>query len=990
MQKCVQWLGLTCGILLMGYLAWTSKPVQATSTVLGPLTHVAAVQAGESSICALTTDSIAKCWGFNLWGAPEQGSMFFHPVKVSEFGSVLSVSTEFSHICAVTTNGGVKCAGNNTFGQLGNGSTTGGFGPVDVVGIHNARSVSVGAQDSCALLTTGGVMCWGDNSLGQLGDGTTTQRLTPVSVSGLTSGVEAISTGVNHACAVMSDHSLRCWGNNGFGQLGDGTTTIHLTPFTLSSLGANVKTVSAGAQYTCAVLMNGEAKCWGNNSFAQLGDGTTDQRNTPTTVVGLTSGVMDIATGGNHTCAVINTGGVKCWGRNRFGELGNGQTSTFVTFTPIDVVGLPDHVKAISASPDEYTCVILESGQVMCWGHNRYGQLGDGTQTDHSSPQFVTEDQLPTPTPTATPSPTPSPTPDRRPHALIFIPGMMGSELRLQSGDTPDPAHDAWLWPTMNKDNQKKMSLKDGGNSQIYVGDVVHSYHPDPFQLIGPEIYSHFIESMVNGGYSEYVLTGSLTGLNCVDSHKGTPLFVFPWDFRTGVNADTVALLKSTIDCARSLTNGVDVDIVAHSMGGLLGQQYVLAHTSDHHVRHFIDIATPWLGAPQSTLALLTGVLDDSTNQLIHTDTVQALTEHFTGAHQLLPSSVYFEHTTRPPFTISWLDDTKSKNLPPQAVSYDTFGEALKTFYRSPWEGSDYRTSEDIIGHNRALYANSALYDWSSAYGIIYHVIYGVHWQLTLGQIDAQQKEVCASGSDPATHDCPTAWMYLPRYSVGDGRVTLYSARKYGPGFNFNGNADIHRFADTPESKPDAQAGHLELTQNTEVQNCVLTILRSTGCITGTVIAASDDDEVEGSYDLKYAYLWGIRDLFISDGVTTTENVLTSTLTLDRVPGVKVEHMGDGAAEIVFLASKSYTVTSTSNGVIFSYLQEGKSNITPTQTISYEHIAVPQGSLLQLVSTGTEKSSLLSDQDGDGIPETVILPTSAVKPQRVYLPLILR
>jgi alpha-tubulin suppressor-like RCC1 family protein len=183
-------------------------------------------------------------------------------------------------------------------------------------------AIAAGGAHTCAILTGGGLKCWGDNSFGQLGDGTKTNRLTPVAVSGLSSGVIAVSGGNVQTCALASGGAVKCWGLNNTGQLGDGTTTDHITPAPVSGLTSGVTAITARQGYACALTAAGGVKCWGTNEYGQLGNGTTINQLMPLSVSGLNSGVAAISSGSSHACALTIGGAVKCWGSNRNGQLG--------------------------------------------------------------------------------------------------------------------------------------------------------------------------------------------------------------------------------------------------------------------------------------------------------------------------------------------------------------------------------------------------------------------------------------------------------------------------------------------------------------------------------------------------------------------------------------------------------------------------------------------------------------------------------------------
>jgi len=363
-----------------------AAPPSITAAVEGAV----AIAAGQDHTCALTSAGGVKCWGGNGLGQLGDGTTTgrLTPVDVSGLSSgVAGIAAGVGHTCALTGVGGVKCWGNNSSGQLGDGTTTNRLTPVDVSGLSSGvAAIAAGGWHTCALTSVSGVKCWGQNGTGQLGDGTTTDRLTPVDVSGLGSGVTAVAVGVSYTCALTSIGGVKCWGHNGTGQLGDGTTTQRLTPVDVSGLGSGTEAIVAGGGHTCALTTAGEVRCWGRNDRGQLGDNTTTHRYTPVDVSGLGGGMEIIAAGAEHTCALTTAGWIKCWGGNGLGQLGDGTTTD--RLTPVSVSGLGSDIEAI-ADGEWHTCALTSAGGVKCWGYNTYGQLGDGTRTIRLTPVDV-------------------------------------------------------------------------------------------------------------------------------------------------------------------------------------------------------------------------------------------------------------------------------------------------------------------------------------------------------------------------------------------------------------------------------------------------------------------------------------------------------------------------------------------------------------------------------------------------------------------------
>jgi len=354
------------------------------------LLDITAISLGPTYTCALSASGEVLCWGGNRLGQPGAGGIKdiqYAPKYVNELSDAIAIAAGDEHTCALTSMGVTKCWGYNRYGQLGNGTTANSLTPTDVIGLSSGViSISTGSQHSCALTTGGGVKCWGNNDWGQLGDGSYQYRTTPTDVIGLASGVIAISAGSGHTCALTTGGSVKCWGYNFKGQLGDGTTTIRWTPVDVSGLSSGIVAISGGYWHTCALTSIGTVKCWGFNQYGQLGDGTREQRLIPTEVTGLSSNIIAISSGHMHTCATTSEGTAKCWGLNRYGQLGDG--STIERWTPVGVSGLSSGVASISAGR-WHTCALTLVGGVKCWGANQWGQLGDGTAIGHPTPGDV-------------------------------------------------------------------------------------------------------------------------------------------------------------------------------------------------------------------------------------------------------------------------------------------------------------------------------------------------------------------------------------------------------------------------------------------------------------------------------------------------------------------------------------------------------------------------------------------------------------------------
>ncbi|RKT79936.1 alpha-tubulin suppressor-like RCC1 family protein [Terracoccus luteus] len=295
------------------------------------------------------------------------------PARLADGAVGARVVVGFRHTCVLTRTGGVQCWGDDTYGQLGRG-TSGASSAVPqwVSGLRSGvASLSAGEDHTCVVTTAGAVRCWGSNTWGMLGDATTVDRSTPVTPTALTSGMRSVSAGAQQTCAQRTIGAVLCWGWNGSGGLGDGTTTDRLSPVTVKGLPSDVTSVSAGFTYACALTSGGRLWCWGGSRWL-AGAGEYFALTTPR-LVGLT-GVRQIAARLDRTCAVTTAGATWCWGGP--GEIGDGRNYVPDAPVPSRVETLGDGSTSAVAPGQASTCVLTPAGAVRCWGTSDL-DLGD-------------------------------------------------------------------------------------------------------------------------------------------------------------------------------------------------------------------------------------------------------------------------------------------------------------------------------------------------------------------------------------------------------------------------------------------------------------------------------------------------------------------------------------------------------------------------------------------------------------------------------------
>jgi alpha-tubulin suppressor-like RCC1 family protein len=344
-------------------------------------------------------DGTVKCWGDNGFGQLGDGTTMasVQPVQVLSVSDAVGIAAGFEFSCALIRGGTARCWGEDNDGELGDGIHLPTYvnTPVpkatQVSGLANAIILTGGGSTSdaaCALLSDGTVACWGIDISGELGNGVIAaygDSSTPVVVPDL-NGVVSIAGGEAHMCALLSGGTVKCWG----GPMGTGADMDVSSPIPVSNvMGATA--LAAGSGFTCALTSAATIECWGENDYGQLGYPTTATClngipcSLSATAVSSLTGVTALAAGSTHACALLSDRTVRCWGRNDYGQLGNGTTSD--SRAPVAVSGL-SAVTEIAAG-DAHTCARIADGSVRCWGWNSSGQLGNGTTTDSSVPVTV-------------------------------------------------------------------------------------------------------------------------------------------------------------------------------------------------------------------------------------------------------------------------------------------------------------------------------------------------------------------------------------------------------------------------------------------------------------------------------------------------------------------------------------------------------------------------------------------------------------------------
>jgi len=377
-------------------------PTQVNLDETGDI-YATQIIAGHSHNCAVDNLDNLHCWGWNGYGQLGDGTISDknNPEYILSLQfPTFPMSLGGYHTCTVNTDDNLLlCWGLNDHGQLGDGTTANKLEP-EIISYGSEDPDNIFIQEielglsytTCAIDNLRNLLCWGNNEFGQVGDGSNTDRYTPTLILGGSESfyVESVVVGQEHSCMTTNLDDFGCWGRNNHGQIGDGTNVDKNSP-TLVDTGSVVQSYALGGSHTCAIVISGELKCWGLNAFGQIGDAEYTNKNSPINVVGVfrfgTRTATKISLGTFHTCAIDDEDNAWCWGWNQYGQLGDG--STINRSTPVPVVSHSNSNNQQSASQIElggsHSCIIDAADEIYCWGRNNRGQLGDGTSTSTSN-----------------------------------------------------------------------------------------------------------------------------------------------------------------------------------------------------------------------------------------------------------------------------------------------------------------------------------------------------------------------------------------------------------------------------------------------------------------------------------------------------------------------------------------------------------------------------------------------------------------------------
>lgn len=559
---------------------------------------------------------------------------------------------------------------------------------------------------------------------------------------------------------------------------------------------------------------------------------------------------------------------------------------------------------------------------------------------------------------------------------VIFIPGMAGSELINQVSATDKH----YVWPIFRDDPKKEMTLKPGDqNDGIYADNAIKEYNALNIEAniqthwgnTHNPIYGPFLDVLQAQGYTEYKSAGHpekrrLAG--CDYDQKKANLFVFPWDWRFGVtdaiapelslHPSNVELLHEFIQCIELLHPNANITFISHSMGWFVGRSYVLSYPNEHLVKEHIAVAPPRIGAAKTIAMLLTGDF----NPIISKNLTKSLLEHFVGAHELLPSKEYWELVDAP---LSVAEHPFSQGLfaTQRDIPLNELQHTLQELYRSPAEGDQYRSKVPFVQHMQTVYQNPAFINLQSDQtDVIYKILYGVQKDdFTIGKVTEKVLWNYLENKVETEHH-----EYDPSMTSGDQTVPEASAtlqrKDQKKNLDLNENTPLYEFTGN-------EMVHDVILSQKSIQSCILEILNLVGQCPNVHAAATHHTNA------RYLKLWGVKTLQVSDGISTTENLMTSTLTLVRFPDVSTEYLGDNSIMLMISGEKAYTVTFTAQGKYFESENQYGTGDHLVQLVRFSP-QPKENQVIELQTTQGEIATMAADENDDGKPDTQVQPVA--------------
>ncbi|MCB0165319.1 MAG: leucine-rich repeat domain-containing protein [Anaerolineae bacterium] len=558
----------------------------------------------------------------------------------------------------------------------------------------------------------------------------------------------------------------------------------------------------------------------------------------------------------------------------------------------------------------------------------------------------------------------PTPPSDKPP--LIFIPGIGGSKLEL-----PHDSRWAELWPVGDY-NALSLFESDSPSDFIFASNII-------YEVGSEQIYRPMIDQLLRFGYQGVV--------GCDPTASETPsLFIFPYDWRKD-NSKSAERLKDLVSCIEVRHPNQSVNILAHSMGGLVARRYIIDNPGEHHVDKLITIGSPWLGAPKAIYSLETGVFFDKWFvDLVTHSTIKYVVGSFSGAHQLLPSQAYFDLSTNWPMEeAGW--DRDGDGATHEKYSYTNYIYEMNKFYGADRNDFfEFRPGEKTQEFHSRTKKGNHQDDWSKndTTGVEYHHIYGIqHKPYTIGTFLLKGNIVACKSSN-------SCWGYI-YYDInlvdGDETVPLASARREGNGKNYNASGATLYEVRSLSKAQDEWAKHGGMPNNWNVQRLVLNLL-------GTPLSelpANDSqkpiplipvdnlqEEAVQSPDHRIT-IFGGQSPIVTDDTGHSTSVISGTIALaSDVPGVATYTLGDQVEMIILDSSGTYTVSFQTSDKPMTIKIETGSGDTTSQAVRYQDLTLPPNVKTEFRFTPSGVEDLKYDSNGDNVPDKSVSPTISV------------